>query len=73
MTEAIVLTAAFDIRIWAGFRFVGRVDDRRAPMVFVAVGIIVAGPLGFDLLPSENEFGTRATIAEVTLVLILFI
>ncbi len=71
MTEAILLTALLIF----GFGLVSALSDKSpitAPMVFVAVGII-AGPLGFDLFHPKMSSELVQTIAEVTLVLILFI
>lgn len=56
------------------FGLFSRLSDRSpitAPMIFVAVGIII-GPLGLDLFKSNLDSELVQTIAEVTLVLILF-
>lgn len=71
MDEAILFTA---ILIFV-FGLFSRLSDRSpitAPMIFVAVGILV-GPLGLDLFKSNLDSELVQTIAEVTLVLILFI
>ena len=70
MDETILFTA---LLIFA-FGLFSRLSDRSpitAPMIFVAVGILV-GPLGLDLFKSNPDSGLVQTIAEVTLVLILF-
>lgn len=70
MTQAILFTA---ILIFV-FGLFSRLSDRSpitAPMIFVAVGILV-GPLGLDLFKSSLDSELVQTIAEVTLVLILF-
>ena len=70
MDETILSTALL-IFIFGLF---SRLSDRSpitAPMIFVAVGILV-GPLGLDLFKSNLDSELVQTIAEVTLVLILF-
>ncbi len=70
MTQAILFSA---ILIFV-FGLFSRLSDRSpitAPMIFVAVGILV-GPLGLDLFKSSLDSELVQTIAEVTLVLILF-
>lgn len=70
MTQAILFSA---ILIFV-FGLFSRLSDRApitGPMIFVAVGILV-GPLGLDLFKSSLDSELVQTIAEVTLVLILF-
>ena len=70
MDEAILFTALLIFF----FGLFSRLSDRSpitGPMIFVAVGILV-GPPGLDLFQSSLDSGLVQTIAEVTLVLILF-
>jgi NhaP-type Na+/H+ or K+/H+ antiporter len=70
MNEAILFSALLIF----GFGLFSRLSERSpitAPMIFVAVGILV-GPLGLDLFESHLDSELVQTIAEVTLVLILF-
>jgi NhaP-type Na+/H+ or K+/H+ antiporter len=69
--ESLIFFAALLVFL---FGLLSAVADRSpitAPMVFVAVGVL-AGPLGFDFFEVEIESQLVKTIAEVTLVLILF-
>ena len=69
--ESLIFFAALLVFL---FGLVSAIADRSpitAPMVFVAVGVIV-GPLGFDLFEANYDSKAIKIIAEVTLVLILF-
>lgn len=69
--ESLIFFAALLVFL---FGLVSAVADRSpitAPMVFVAVGVLV-GPLGFDLFETKLDSKAIKIIAEVTLVLILF-
>lgn len=57
------------------FGLFSRLSERSfitAPMVFVAVGILI-GPLGFGLFELQVNSGLVSVITEITLILILFI
>ncbi len=69
--ESLIFFAALLVFL---FGLVSAVADRSpvtAPMVFAAVGVL-AGPLGFDFFEAEIDSRLVRTIAQVTLVLILF-
>ena len=68
----IFIFAALLIFVYGLFSRLSEQSPISAAMVFVSVGII-AGPLGFDLLEVGLKAPAMHVIAEVTLVLVLFI
>ena len=71
MEEAILLAAI----LMFGFGLFSRLADRSpvtAPMVFAAVGILV-GPLGLGVFTVKIDTAMVKIIAEITLILVLFI
>ena len=71
MEEAILLTAI----LMFGFGLFSRLADRSpvtAPMVFVGVGLLV-GPLGLGVFAVKIDTAMVKIIAEITLILVLFI
>ncbi len=67
-----IIFAALLIFVYGLFSHLSERSPVTAPMVFVAVGIIVS-PLGFDLFDLHVNSGLVSVITELTLILILFI
>lgn len=68
----ILIFAALLIFVYGLFSHLSERSPISAAMVFVSVGII-AGPLGFDLLELGMTSSTVRVLAELTLMLVLFI
>ena len=67
-----LIFAALMIFIFGLFSRLSERSPITAPMVFVAVGILI-GPLGFGLFELQVNSGLVSVITEITLILILFI